>query len=835
MKAVVMAGGFGTRIQPLTHSRPKPMLPIVNKPMMEHTMLALRDLGIKEFIVLLYFKPDVIKEHFKDGSHLGISIIYVLPDDDYGTAGAVRLAKEHIGDDNFIIISGDLVTDFDFRRIFDFHAQAASRLTIGLTSVDNPLQFGVVIADGEGRIEKFLEKPSWGEVFSDTINTGIYIIEPEILDYIPEGENFDFAKDLFPLLMRSGIPLMGYNLEGYWRDVGNPESYREVYEDIMQHRVAFTFDGAETRYPDGVLYSPEPVSLDPSIEIVGNVVIGRRVTIGKGCRLNNVVIGDDVTVGGECRIRNSVFWEDVKVGRNVKMDNCVVCNHNVIGKNVSAKAGLILAEGCEVGQLARFEQDIVVWPDKVIDDAAILSNNVIWGSKYKNSIFENGTVAGRSNVELSCEMVTKLAEAFGSQLPIGSTVYVSRDHARSSRMLKRAFLGGLLSAGINVIDLQNAPMMMMRYNLANHPEITAGIHFRQYLYDPTRTEVLFFDEYALRLKSDTAKSVERAFFTEKFRRVEHSSIGSILDQRSAYECFSYKDSVVANLDTTLLRRKEFRVVADLMHGSLSPVYSELMKMIGIDNILLNANPEEEQQGNEAAIKARSVADVSSIIRSLGIKMGFIIYPNAHKLLLVCDEGNLLEKEMALLAVLHLINLDASSRRHKVFLPAWAPDFMDGTFEHLDIERGKYADFNAEKMRSYDLIATVDGNFAFTKFALHRDAAYSSFKIMELLLKYDILLSEIVDTIAPFFYVQMQIPCTQALKGKMMRMFLEDAKGGRSCTVDGVKIWKGEHDWVLMIPDQYSDNLNLYIQAMDVDRGEAIREEYREKIARWAES
>ncbi|HHD84188.1 MAG TPA: nucleotidyltransferase family protein, partial [Campylobacteraceae bacterium] len=202
MKAVVMAGGFGTRIQPLTHSLPKPMLPIVNRPMMEHVIVKLRDeLGIKEFVILLYFKPETIKEYFGDGAEWGISITYVLPDDDYGTAGAVKCAQKHLKEENFIIVSGDLVTDFDFTQIVTAHKEAEAKLTIALTPVEDPLQFGVVITDEEDRIEKFLEKPGWGEVFSDTINTGIYIIEPEILEYIPHETNFDFAKDLFPLLM----------------------------------------------------------------------------------------------------------------------------------------------------------------------------------------------------------------------------------------------------------------------------------------------------------------------------------------------------------------------------------------------------------------------------------------------------------------------------------------------------------------------------------------------------------------------------------------------------------------------------------------------------------
>ena len=333
MKAVVMAGGFGTRIQPLTNTRPKPMLPVLNRPMMENTMMTLRDLGIKDFIVLLYFKPEVIQNYFGDGSKFGINITYVIPDGDYGTAGAVKLAQKHIGDDNFIIISGDLVTDFDFQKIFDYHKQKKSKLTITLTSVENPLEFGVVIANEEGTIEKFLEKPSWGEVFSDTINTGIYIIEPEILDYIPKGDNFDFAKDLFPLLMKEGVELIAGNADGYWRDVGNPDSYREAHEDIMSGRVDFKIAGNMTKYPDGTLYSDEPYTLEEGIEIIGNVVLGKNVSIGKRSKLKNIVISDNVVIGKDSKISNSVIWENVTIGKGTKIDNAVICNNNIIGKN----------------------------------------------------------------------------------------------------------------------------------------------------------------------------------------------------------------------------------------------------------------------------------------------------------------------------------------------------------------------------------------------------------------------------------------------------------------------------------------------------------------------
>ncbi|MBU0632223.1 NTP transferase domain-containing protein [bacterium] len=832
MKAVVMAGGFGTRIQPLTHSIPKPMLPILNRPMMEHTMMMLKDLGIKEFIVLLYFKPEIIQKYFKDGSDFGIKITYVVPDDDYGTAGAVKLAQEHIGDDNFIVISGDLVTDFDFQKLFDFHTSKKSKLSIGLTSVENPLQFGVVIANEENIIEKFLEKPSWGEVFSDTINTGIYIIEPEILNYIPENENFDFAKDLFPSLMQKEINLMGYNLSGYWRDVGNPESYREVYEDILNCRISFDIPGYKKEYPDGVLYTASKYDLDPTVEIMGTVVLGDNITLKKGVKLNNVVIGDNVTIGALGKVRNCVIWDNVEIDKHVKLDNCIICNNNMIGKNVVAKAGLILSEGCEVGELTSFEQDVVIWPDKKIEAASIISHNIVLGSRYKNSIFENGTVFGTSNIELSCEMVTKLAEAFAAQLPVGSMVIVGRDDDRSSRMLKRAFLGGLLSAGINVQDIKSAPQPVLRFTLANDINLIAGAHFKRSIVDPTNSEITLFNDDAIRINSNLAKSIEKAFFTEKFRRVEYSKIGKIYETHYKTECTSYKYAIEKTLDHSSIKYSNFSVAVDLMHGSTAEMFPLILNDLGIENIVLNAYYDEQKLSNMRALRKRSEENISKIVRSLSYDMGVIIYPNLQKISLVTDDGEVLDKIKALYSVLYLLNMEAKDKKKKmVFLPSWSPDII--YFENLIIERGKYSDFKVEQLRKYDLIATVHGNFSFKEFSYTRDAMYASLKIMELLSNNNIKLSEVSKKIDDFYYKAFKVDCPQSSKGKMMRRFLEDAKGKKSSLNDGVKIWENSTDWILMIPDQYSESLNIYIQAIDEKAGKALYESYNAKMTEWS--
>ena len=831
LKAVMMAGGFGTRIQPLTHSIPKPMLPVVNLPMMEHTLLKLIDSGVEEVVILLYYKPEVIKNHFGDGSRHGIKIHYVLPDDDYGTAGAVGFGREYL-DTTFMIVSGDLVTDFDFDEIFEFHKARESKLTITLTSVDNPLQFGVVIANEDNKIEKFLEKPSWGEVFSDTINTGIYIIEPEILDYIPQGENFDFAKDLFPLLMREGIDLLGYNAKGYWRDVGNPDSYREVHDDILNQRLSFKIPGKQIKYPDGTLYLTGDSKIDESVEIIGNVVIGDNVKLGHGCKLNNVAIGDSVEIGEESKIRNSVIWHSVKIGKKFVLDNGVICNDNVIEDNVTAKAGLILAEGCQVGRLARFDQDVTIWPEKEIEPASIVSHNVVWGSRYKNSIFQNGSVIGKTNVELSCEMVTKLAEAFASELPIGSSVAVGRDHGKSSRMLKRAFLGGLLSAGIDVVDVKSVPPSVLRFTLATNPHLIGGVYFRRNIDDPTSTEINFFNEFGLRVDTNTAKSIEKSFFNEKFRRVEFNKIGEIKESLHFQECHDYRSAITAHIDRQALHSKKMRIAVDMMKGITGDIFPDILEELGLDAITLRPQAHSKALTDIQCVQDKAVNELRTIVTALGLDVGYMIYPGGQRMALVGDKGRYYDKIKSLPVVLSLMDMEGKrlGRKMKVFLPTWAPDLIE--YEYIDIEKGIYNNFKPEKLKEYDLVATTDGNYAFTDFQLHRDAMYATLKITEMLSRHGVSISQIADSIPKFYYSSQKLECPQALKGKMMRKFLEASKGKKSSTIDGVKIWESETDWILMIPDSYSDHLNIYIQAKDEKAGESLKNRYFNMISEW---
>ncbi len=827
MKAIVLAGGFGTRIQPLTSAIPKPMLPILNVPMMEHIITRLRDdLGVKEIAILLYFMPEVIKEYFKNGKDFGVNITYFLPDDDYGTAGALGFARDFL-DETFIIVSGDLVTDFKFSQIHKFHKQKKSKLTIALTPVENPLQFGVVIANKEGKIEKFLEKPSWGEVFSDTINTGIYIIEPEILDFIPKEENYDFAKDLFPRLMSSNITLWGFYIEGYWRDVGNPHSYREVYQDIFDGKITLPIKGKKIAYPKGTLYLEKGASVDESVQIKGIVALGKNSKIEALCELNNCVFGKNSTVCEGAELSNSIFWDDCTVGSKTKIQNGVICNNVHIDKKTKAKHGVIIAKNCTIGEGVFFKKDVVVWPDKTVDENSIISNNVIWGDKYKASIFESGTVAGRANIELSCDLSLKLAESFGSIMPIGSNVYLSSDYHKSSIMLKRAFLSGLLSTGVNAVDTSNIPSVVMRYNLSIQDEIIAGVHFRQSAKNQEETEILFYTDEGLFIDTNLSKNIEKIFFRENFRRVGSNQIGEIDEDFETNR--RYLNAIKEKIDTNLFKNRDIKIVTNLMFGSTSKIYPDILNSLDIESIVLNAYKDDKQLQKLPSIIEKAHCEVSKIVKSLEFDCGILIYPNGHKLQFISDKGVLVKDYMALLVLLNLLDFN-NNHVKKIFLPAWAPDFIK--YKHLEITRGKVCGLKAKELKEYNLIANTDGYFAFSEFSLNTDAVFSSFKFLELLIKNNTTLSDIINSIPNFAYRGENMACPSALKGKMMRKFLEDSAGKKSSQTDGVKIWISKNEWILMVPDEHKEFLNIYIQAKDDKNAEKIFNEYKIKIDLW---
>lgn len=289
MKAVIMAGGKGTRLRPLTCNKPKPMVPIVNRPMMEHIVNLLKKHRFDDIFVTLFYLAESIENYFGDGRNFGVKMRYFTEEKPLGTAGSVKNIEPYL-DDTFLVISGDALTDINLDEAIKFHREKKAAATLVLTKVDNPLEYGVVITEPDGKVRRFLEKPGWGEVFSDTVNTGIYILEPRILKYFDADKPFDFSKELFPLLMAKGEPLYGYVASGYWSDIGNLEQYRQAHYDVLTGQVALDIPGKQLKPGVWVGQSTE---ISPEAEIEAPVLLGDYCRIESQTKLGSFsIIGD---------------------------------------------------------------------------------------------------------------------------------------------------------------------------------------------------------------------------------------------------------------------------------------------------------------------------------------------------------------------------------------------------------------------------------------------------------------------------------------------------------------------------------------------------------------
>ena len=285
LKAVVMAGGEGTRLRPMTANQPKPMLPVVNRPIMEHVLRLLKRHGFDETIVTVQFLAALVRNYFGDGEEFGMSLQYATEEMPLGTAGSVRNAEDALHDEPFLVISGDALTDMDLTELVSYHKEKGALVTVGLARIPDPLEFGIVITQEDGRIQRFLEKPTWGQVFSDTVNTGVYVMEPEVLAEVPPGEMVDWSGDVFPKLLKRGAPLYGYISDGYWEDVGTHESYLKAQADVLDRRVRTDIAGFEVS--PGV-WVAEGAEVDADAVLTGPLCIGDYAKIEAGRALARV-------------------------------------------------------------------------------------------------------------------------------------------------------------------------------------------------------------------------------------------------------------------------------------------------------------------------------------------------------------------------------------------------------------------------------------------------------------------------------------------------------------------------------------------------------------------
>jgi len=330
LTAVILVGGPGTRLQPLTDDKPKSIVPVLNRPFMEHTIAYLRQHGIEDIILTLNYLPDVIRDYLGDGSRYGVHLTYCLEEEPLGTAGAVKNAEAYL-DSTFFVLNGDVFTDMDLGDMLAFHRDNKARATISLSRVDDPSAFGVVETDSDGRVQRFIEKPPLAEATTNWINAGTYVLEPEVLEHIPSNTHYMFERGLFPYLLDTGEPVYGYPYRGYWLDMGTPEKYFSLNVDLLLSKVTGPLVSISGQ--NGIYYSQDAV-IHPSAVVAAPVMIDGGSRIGQGVRIKGpVVIGRDCRLEDGASVENAVLWDNVTIGAGARLNQCIVSSNVTIGSN----------------------------------------------------------------------------------------------------------------------------------------------------------------------------------------------------------------------------------------------------------------------------------------------------------------------------------------------------------------------------------------------------------------------------------------------------------------------------------------------------------------------
>ncbi|NJN67802.1 MAG: NDP-sugar synthase [Chloroflexaceae bacterium] len=368
MKGVILVGGLGTRLRPLTCNVPKPMIPLANRPLIERMLVRLRDQGIDEVVLAVRYLADHFRAAFGDGRELGITLHIMEERDPLGTAGAVK-NSEHLLEGDVFVFNGDVVTSLDLQAMLDFHRRKGSKTTIALTPVDDPTQYGLVEMNTDNRILRFLEKPRAEDVMTNMINAGTYIINMEVFRYVPPGEFYMFERGLFPVLLQTGDPMYGYPTRDYWTDVGRPETYLEVNHNILIGRVQVPFPGQEIA---SRVWVEGAAHIEEGVQLVGPLVIGPDVTIARGASIiGPTVIGARCQIGPNSTVEEAVLWEDNCIEEGASLRRCVLGHGNTIGPRTVITGGAVVSDECTIGADNRLDHGVRLWPGTTLKDQAI--------------------------------------------------------------------------------------------------------------------------------------------------------------------------------------------------------------------------------------------------------------------------------------------------------------------------------------------------------------------------------------------------------------------------------------------------------------------------------
>jgi mannose-1-phosphate guanylyltransferase/phosphomannomutase len=372
--------------------------------------------------------------------------------------------------------------------------------------------------------------------------------------------------------MQQGLPLYGYIAEGYWKDVGDLTEYRLAHIDILEGRASVKVLGRELAEHPNVRVG-ENCEIEPGVRFEGNVVIGKNCQIGHDAEITQSVIGNNVKIGARASIRKSVVWDKAFIGPEVALREAIVARGVRVGSRARIEVGAVVANRCDIGADAVLKPSVKMWPEKTLEEGAVLSTSLVWGERWTKQIFGNAGITGLANIEVTPEFAAKLGAAYGAMIGQGSYVITSRDAHKTSRLIKRALISGLLSSGVRVGDLRMVPVPVVRYEMGKEGEV-GGVHVRVSPFDARMVDIRIFDKSGNDLPVAKEQAIEQLFMREDFKRANPQDVGEITVPPRVQEY--YKTGFLKNINVTNLQRRKFKVVIDYAHSAASMILPELL-------------------------------------------------------------------------------------------------------------------------------------------------------------------------------------------------------------------------------------------------------------------
>jgi mannose-1-phosphate guanylyltransferase/phosphomannomutase len=821
VKAVVMAGGEGTRLRPLTSNQPKPMVPIVGKPCIEHILELARRHGIEDVIVTVAFLPQAIRSYFGDGESLGMNIEYSVEESPLGTAGSVRLASGRL-DETFVVISGDALCDFDLTKVVEFHREKGAAATIALKSVDNPLEFGIVVTDSDGRVERFLEKPSWSQVFSDTINTGVYVLEPEVLRHVPDDRPYDFSKELFPLLLEMGRPIYGYVTDGYWQDIGNLTQYRQANFDALDARVELDIPGVRLR---GNIWLGEGVEIDDFDRIEGPAYVGNYCRIAADATVGPYsVLGAGVTLRDRARTVASVIDGSTHVGRSVLIENAIIGRSCDIRSHVRIHEDVAVGDEVTIGAETVVMPGVRIYPFKEVESGSQVYENLIFEARVASHLFSAEGISGLVNVDLTPETALRLAAAYGTALKRGARVVASREAPAPCRMIKRAMISGLTATGVDVADLRVLPAPVGRHLLKTHG-YDGGFHVGLSPTEAEAVRIQFFEPPGIELTASMQKEIEKHFTRLEFRRMAASDVGSISYPARARE--SYADDLLASLDVAAIRARRFKIVVDYGYAAASFVLPLLLGPLAVEAVAGHEFSPDRASPEPTSLSGL-VGQTKRLVAAVGADLGVVFDRAAERLYLIDDEAREIPVEQALLLYLRLIG--SNGKAGKLAFPVTVTSQVEKVVagSSLEVVRtpASLAALTKEAAENDVVFAgAVGGGYVFPEFLPAYDAMASLCKLLELLAPVERPLSQVVAELPESHVVHRRVPVPWAQKGLVMRVLTERLKDRDVDLRDGIKVYD-RRGWSQVLPDPDEPVVHVYAEGDDEETSAELEQELR---------